>query len=85
MELPVSTTERDQKRESRRYFTIVLSDVRVENGIDWHCYSCGYIVLTIFNEPKAGVQVRVANEDVPEGVKVTESLCRKCNIMYRVV
>lgn len=80
-----ATVERDLKRLSRRYFTIVLSDVRVPDGIDWHCFGCGYITFSIFNEPKVGVQIRVGTDDVSTGVKVTESLCRKCNIMYRIV
>ena len=79
-----TTAHRDMKRLTRRYFTIVLSEVKTEEGIDWHCFNCGYIVLTLFNEPKAGIQIRIPHIDLGD-TKVTESLCRKCNIMYRIV
>jgi hypothetical protein len=72
--------KREEKLQTRRYFTVSLSDRLVPGGKPFRCWECGNIVQTVYNEPKAQVEVKIAMEDVTG--KLMGSLCRKDNIMF---
>lgn len=72
--------KREEKLATRRYFLVSLSDRVVPEGLPFRCWQCGNIVQTVYNEPKAQVELKVAMEDV-QG-KLTGSLCRRDNILF---
>jgi len=76
--------KREEKLATRRYFTVSLSDRVVPEGLPYRCWECGNIVQTVYNEPKAQVEIKIAQEDVTSG-KLMGSLCRKDNILYLFV
>lgn len=77
------TTKREEKLRARRYFTVSLSDKIISEGLPFRCWQCGGIVQTVYNEPKAQIEIKIAQEDV--NGKLTGSLCRKDNILFLFV
>lgn len=72
---------RERKMRDRRYFTVALSDNPLPSERPYRCWDCGHIVTTIYNEPKAMVQIKILPNDAGEQ-KLTGTLCRSCNIVY---
>ena len=75
--------KRKEKLATRRYFTVSLSDKVIPGGMPYRCWVCGHIVTTVYNEPKAQVEIKIAQEDVTG--KMTGNLCRDDNILYLFV
>lgn len=75
--------KREEKLRTRRYFTVSLSDKIIPEGLPYRCWECGTIVQTVYNEPKAQVEIKIAQDDV--NGKLTGSLCRKDNILFLFV
>lgn len=72
--------KREEKIATRRYFLVSLSDKVIPDGLPYRCWQCGNIVQTVYNHPKAQVELKIAMEDV-QG-KLVGSLCRKDNILF---
>jgi hypothetical protein len=76
--------KRQQKLAERRYFLVSLSDKVIPDGEPFRCHKCGVIVQTVYNEPKAQIEIKVLPEDIGEG-KLVGSLCRKDNILFHFI
>lgn len=72
------------KLQTRRYFTISLSSKTIEGGTPFHCTGCGFRITDVYNEPVTMVEIRAQQADLGN-VKMHQSFCRKCNIVYLFV
>lgn len=75
--------KREEKLATRRHFLVSLSDRVIPEGEPFRCHKCGVIIQTVYNEPKAQVEVKIAPEDIAG--KMTGALCRKDNILFNFV
>lgn len=73
-----------EKIKSRRYYTVSLSDRLIPEGEPFHCHKCKSRVTTVYNEPAAMVEVKINPNDAGTQ-KLTENMCRTCNIIFLFV
>lgn len=72
----------DLNEKRKRFFTIFLSQDTTPTVMNFRCFNCGSIIFQYHNVLRGTFEGAI---DIKETEKATDHLCKKCNIIYRLV